>query len=177
VVLPLPRATEAEIAEAELSADTSAGLMCAQAGDLTGKRVLVAEDNPFNQKVARLILERMGLRVDMAASGGEAVQMMTILSYDMVFMDCQMPEMDGYETTRTIRRLGGPAACTPIVAMTAHALFGDRERCLAAGMDDYMSKPVRPDLIHAMLARWCGQKSPLSATSRLADSLATSRAE
>jgi CheY-like chemotaxis protein len=154
VVLPLPRATEAEIAEAELSADTSAGLMCAQAGDLTGKRVLVAEDNPFNQKVAQYILEKLGVRVDLAGDGKEAVQMMSNFVYDLVFMDCQMPEMDGYEATGIIRRLNGPAARTPIIAMTAHAMPGDRERCTAAGMDDYLTKPVRADLVASALRRW-----------------------
>jgi signal transduction histidine kinase/ActR/RegA family two-component response regulator len=154
VVLPLPRATEAEIAEAKLSVDIGAGAARAPASDLTGKRVLVAEDNPFNQKVAQYILEKMGVRVDLAANGREAVQMVSNFVYDLVFMDCQMPEMDGYEATGIIRRLNGSAARTPIIAMTAHAMPGDRERCTAAGMDDYLSKPVRADLVEAALRRW-----------------------
>ena len=153
VTLPLPRATTAELADAELSADP-VGVTTAPAADLSGRRVLVAEDNPFNQKVAQYILEKLGLRVDLAANGAEAVQMATNFVYDVVFMDCQMPEMDGYEATATIRRLGGRAAGTPIIAMTAHAMAGDRERCTAAGMDDYLSKPVQAELVQAMLQRW-----------------------
>jgi CheY-like chemotaxis protein len=123
----------------------------------------VAEDNPFNQKVAQHILEKMGLRVDLAANGSEAVQMMVNFVYDLVFMDCQMPEMDGYEATGIIRRLGGPAARTPIIAMTANAMPGDRERCHDAGMDDYLSKPVRADLVAAMLGRWVLGEAPVDA--------------
>jgi CheY-like chemotaxis protein len=180
VNLPLPRATDGVTTEFLLAEEPRSGATVASATGTTefaGRRTLLVEDNPFNQKVARITLERLGLRVDVAASGVEAVQMMTNFSYDIVFMDCQMPEMDGYEATGTIRRLGGPAAFTPIVAMTAHAMSGDRERCLAAGMDDYLSKPVRGDLIRAMLTRWCGRKSPLPATTKLPDSFATNRAE
>jgi len=154
VVLPLPRATAAQIAEVEVPNDQSAVATDAQPGDLSGRRVLVAEDNPFNQKVAQYTLEKLGVRVDLAANGNEAVQMMMNFVYDLVFMDCQMPEMDGYEATGIIRRLGGPAARTPIIAMTAHAMPGDRERCTAAGMDDYLAKPVRAELVESMLRRW-----------------------
>jgi signal transduction histidine kinase/ActR/RegA family two-component response regulator len=180
VNLPLPRATDDVSADFPSADEPRSGAAVPSAtgtAEFAGRRTLLVEDNPFNQKVARITLERLGLRVDVAASGIEAVQMMTIFSYDVVFMDCQMPEMDGYEATETIRRLGGPAACTPIVAMTAHAMSGDRERCLAAGMDDYLSKPVRADLIRAMLTRWCGQKSPAPATAQLADFLAARRTE
>ena len=154
VVLPLPRATEAQITEAQLSSDQEAAGRASRSGDLNGKRVLVAEDNPFNQKVAQYILEKLGVRVDLAANGHEAVQMAANFVYDLIFMDCQMPEVDGYEATGAIRRLGGAAARTPIIAMTAHAMQGDRERCTNAGMDDYLAKPVRADLVEAMLRRW-----------------------
>jgi CheY-like chemotaxis protein len=140
---------------AKLNVDAAAAeVSVATPEALAGRRVLVAEDNPFNQKVAQYILEKQGLRVDLAANGNEAVQMMANFVYDLVFMDCQMPEMDGYEATGIIRRLGGPAARTPIIAMTAHAMPGDRERCTAAGMDDYLSKPVRAELVTEMLHRW-----------------------
>ncbi|MCH7895452.1 MAG: response regulator [candidate division NC10 bacterium] len=117
-------------------------------------RVLVGEDNVVNQKVAVRLLEKLGCRVDVAANGKEVVQMLKILRYDLVFMDCQMPEMDGYEATEEIRKQDGGARDTPIIAMTAHAMQGDRERCLTAGMDDYISKPLRSEELAAMLENW-----------------------
>ena len=105
-------------------------------------RILVAEDNPVNQQVAAGLLKRFGHRVDLVADGREALEAVGSLPYDLVFMDVQMPEMDGFEATRAIRVLSGPEAGVPIIAMTANAMQGDRERCLAAGMDDYISKPV-----------------------------------
>jgi CheY-like chemotaxis protein len=107
-------------------------------------RVLVAEDNVVSQRVATRLLERLGCRVEVAASGLEVLKKLEAESYDLVFMDCRMPEMDGYEATREIRRREvRNAARTPIVAMTAHALPGDREKCLEAGMDDFVAKPIR----------------------------------
>ena len=106
-------------------------------------RVLVVEDNPVNQKVAVLILARFGLRSDVAGNGLEAVQMAGTLRFDLVFMDCQMPEMDGYAATAEIRRREKPGEHVVIVAMTAEALAGARDRCIAAGMDDYITKPVK----------------------------------
>jgi PAS domain S-box-containing protein len=119
-----------------------------------GSRVLVAEDNRVNQKVAIALLARLGCQVDIAATGREAVQRVFAEPYDLVFMDCEMPDMDGYAATREIRRREGAGERRPIVAMTAHVLPGDRERCLAAGMDDYITKPVRPQDLDQMLSAW-----------------------
>ena len=117
-------------------------------------RVLLAEDNEVNQRIAVKLLEKMGCRVDVAANGQRALDALEATNYDLVLMDCQMPEMDGFEATRAIRtrEAGGPR--TPIVAMTANAMAGDRERCLDAGMDGYLAKPVRPDELAAEISRW-----------------------
>jgi PAS domain S-box-containing protein len=123
-------------------------------------RVLVAEDNVINQRVAMRMLEKLGCRVDVAANGQEAVEMIQMLPYDLVFMDCEMPELDGFEATMMIRaneKIRGGRI--PIIAMTAHAMHGDREKCLATGMDDYISKPVRMEQLHAALQR-CGLAEP-----------------
>jgi len=117
-------------------------------------RVLVAEDNPVNQRVAVLMLERVGLRPDVASNGREAVEMCAMLPYDLIFMDCQMPLMDGYAATAEIRRLQGPDERVAIIAMTAEALEGARERCLAAGMDDYVMKPVQLTHMIEALKKW-----------------------
>ena len=106
-------------------------------------RVLLAEDNLVNQKIATAMLEKMGCRVDLAANGQEVVDMMALMPYDVVFMDCQMPVMDGFEATVAIRQQEEVTnGHVTIVAMTANVMEGDRERCLAAGMDDYLSKPI-----------------------------------
>jgi len=126
------------------------------AGKLAGLalRVMVAEDNAVNQKVAVRMLERLGLHPDVAADGREAVQMFQSMPHDVIFMDCQMPEMDGYAATREIRRLEKPGRHVTIIAMTAEAMAGAREDCRAAGMDDYIAKPVRMgDLYQALDAR------------------------
>jgi CheY-like chemotaxis protein len=120
-------------------------------------RVLVVDDSAVNQKVAVRMLERAGCRCDVAANGLEAVQCVSQAGYDLVFMDCQMPEMDGYEATRRIRALGHRV---PIVAMTAEAMAGDRERCLDAGMDDYVSKPIEVEALKRTLDAYLGPAAP-----------------
>jgi PAS domain S-box-containing protein len=117
-------------------------------------RLLLVEDNLVNQKVAVRLLERAGLRCDIASNGLEAVEAVERFPYDLILMDCQMPEMDGYAATRAIRSLGSDRASTPIIAMTAEALKGDRERCIAAGMDDYMTKPIDPALLYRTIERY-----------------------
>jgi signal transduction histidine kinase/DNA-binding response OmpR family regulator len=117
-------------------------------------RVLVAEDNVVNQKVAGLMLRRLGLRPDFAANGHEAVEMFSMAPYDLIFMDCQMPQMDGYEAAREIRSRQVPGRRVAIIALTAEAMAGSRESCIAAGMDDYISKPVKPGDLLAKLEKW-----------------------
>jgi len=117
-------------------------------------RVLVAEDNPVNQRVARLMLEKCGCRVDVVDNGALAVEAVATGTYDLVLMDCQMPVCDGFEATRRIRALGSPASGIVVVALTANALAGDRAHCLAAGMNDYLAKPVRRDALAELLSRY-----------------------
>ena len=121
-------------------------------------RILVAEDNVVNQKVAVRMLQRMGLRADVAANGLEAVQMFGMVPYDVILMDCHMPELDGYEASRQIRRLETADRAVVIVAMTAEAMAGAREACLAAGMDDYISKPVRVQDLVTVLQKWAPRR-------------------
>jgi CheY-like chemotaxis protein len=119
-----------------------------------GARVLVAEDNVVNQRLVKHMLEKLGCRIDLASNGREAVQMAAQTAYDIVFMDCFMPELDGYGATAQLRENEEDGRHLPNVALTANAMAEDRARCLAAGMDDYLSKPVRQEEIRAMLARW-----------------------
>ncbi len=142
----------------------------AEAAPPAGLKILVAEDNIINQKVAVRMFERLGHRVDVAANGLEAVEALSRIAYDLVFMDCQMPEMDGFEATREIRRreqsVSPARRRTPIIAMTANAMQGDREVCLQAGMDDYVSKPVTSEVLAAVFERWrprAGQAAELEA--------------
>jgi PAS domain S-box-containing protein len=117
-------------------------------------RVLVVEDNRVNQKVALTMLGQLGIRADVASDGREGIELLKLLPFDIVFIDCQMPVMDGYEAAAEIRKMEGPNQGVAIVAMTADAMQENRERCMAAGMDDFITKPVKhPDLVHA-LERW-----------------------
>ncbi len=119
-------------------------------------QILLVEDNLINQKVAGSMLGKAGHQVDVVGDGREAVTAVQAKAYDLVLMDVQMPVMDGYTATATIRALGGVFAELPIVAMTAGAMKGDREKCLEAGMDDYVSKPCRPAELLAAVERWAG---------------------
>jgi len=119
-------------------------------------RILLAEDNAVNQKVALAMLSKLGFRADAVANGIEAVQALNTIQYDLVLMDCQMPELDGYEATRRIRAEDSEARNpnAPIIALTASAMREDRQRCLEAGMDDFLPKPVNSQALSGMLTKW-----------------------
>ena len=126
--------------------------------DYSSKRVLIAEDNRVNQKVALAMLTKFQLKPDLAENGQEALELLAHQSYDLVLMDCQMPVIDGYVATRRLRdqEIANNASHTPVVALTAHATTEAREICLTAGMDDYLSKPINRDALTDVLARWLG---------------------
>ena len=127
-------------------------------------RVLVADDNETNQMVAVQILRRLGYHAEVAGNGSEALEAFRTLPFDLILMDCQMPQMDGYEATRAIRESErGSDRRIPIIAATANAMRGDREKCLAAGMDDYLTKPVKLDDLKAVLERWASTKRAANA--------------
>ena len=121
------------------------------AGDMN---ILLAEDNSVNQTLAVRLLEKIGYRVDVVENGLDAVDRVRRRRYDLVLMDCQMPEMDGYQATAEIRRLEADQRHTNIIAVTANAMLGDREKCLKAGMDDYLSKPIQLAQLKSVLDRW-----------------------
>ena len=115
-------------------------------------RILMAEDNGINQRVGKLILQRAGFSIDLVADGNEALQAHRSNPYDLILMDCQMPIMDGFEACRHIRELDQPQPI--IIAVTANALVGERDRCLGAGMDDYLSKPFQAEQLVAIVKKW-----------------------
>ena len=133
-------------------------------------RILVAEDNPVNQRVASHMLNKLGYRCDIASNGKEAVEMLVQLPYDLVLMDCQMPEMDGYMATRSIReREGATGRRTPIIAMTANAMREDRARCLDAGMDGFIPKPIALEELETAMECWIPSESKPGAESSTPD--------
>ncbi|MCU7960493.1 MAG: PAS domain S-box protein [gamma proteobacterium symbiont of Bathyaustriella thionipta] len=145
-------------ADADFSQSTAASLdnltdSQQPSGGFDGARILLAEDNEINQEVALNLLQELGFEVDIVANGAQAVERVLQHSYDALLMDMQMPELDGYQATVKIRR-NPHLSELPIIAMTAHAMQGDREKCLAAGMDDYLSKPIDPDELDQILGRW-----------------------
>lgn len=141
------------VSEATLVPDASAATETEASAVIRG-RVLVAEDNAVNQLVASATLQRLGCRVDIVANGCEAVEAIKRQPYDLLFLDCHMPEMDGFEACRSIRAQESAGHRLPIIAMTASALKGDREKCLEAGMDDYLPKPVRLNDLRSAIDKW-----------------------
>jgi len=122
----------------------------------TAPRILMAEDNIINQKVAKLILQRAGFQIDLVADGNEAVEAHRAHPYDVILMDCQMPALDGFEACHQIRLMQHRQPV--IIAVTANALVGERERCLRAGMDDYLSKPFQAEQLVVIVQKWVAQR-------------------
>ncbi len=152
------RCDDAQAQGAERAGSSSAAEPAAHDDDAPSRalEVLVVEDNPTNRRVARLLLERCGVRVVTADDGSGALDLLEQRRFDLVFMDCQMPVLDGYEATRRLRAREGEGVHTTVVAMTANAMKGDRERCLAEGMDDYVTKPLGLAELRSVVERWGG---------------------
>jgi len=122
-------------------------------------RILIADDNIVNQTLAKRMVEKLGHKADVVANGCETIDALSLIEYNLIFMDCQMPEMDGYQATREIRKGENGKSRLPIIAMTANALEGEKERCFAAGMDDYITKPIRLQDLKTAIQRWAGSTS------------------
>lgn len=132
--------------------------------EVSPQYILLAEDSPVNQMVARGVLEKMGHQVEVVDNGVKALEALKVNDYDFVLMDCQMPEMDGYRATRMLR---DPASgvlnpAIPVIAMTAHAMAGDKEKCLAAGMNDYIAKPFKLNQLRVVIKRWSRAGRPVA---------------
>ena len=136
------------------SASTPAHLGDGIYPDFRGCRILVADDNAVNQQVAAHMLEKLGCHCELASDGAQAVNLHAANRYDLILMDCDMPGVDGFQATQRIRAAEQPGRRTPIIALTACTGQGEREQCLASGMDDFLSKPIRPQMLKEMLARW-----------------------
>jgi CheY-like chemotaxis protein len=167
MIVDMPAGSAADAVDDESASQPNAFLVTRHtlkaAAAATRAHILVAEDNFVNQKVVTSQLKKLGYRADVVANGLEAVEAVARVNYALVLMDCQMPEMDGLEATAMIRKREGQQASRrlPIIAMTANVMQGYREKCLNAGMDDYLAKPVRLDHFDAMLARWIpGRSTP-----------------
>jgi CheY-like chemotaxis protein len=119
-------------------------------------RVLLVEDNKINQMVASEMLDGLGAKVEICSNGAEAVEVLRQNKFDLILMDCQMPVMDGFSAVAVIRDMENGRERTPIVALTAHAIAGDREKCIAAGMDDYLAKPFTENDLRSILEKWVG---------------------
>jgi len=137
------------------------------AEEFRGSKALLVEDNPINQKVATGLLRKLGLEVDVAPGGRQALEALAARDYDIILMDCQMPEMDGLETTRQIRKADARIRSTPVIAITAYAMEGDRERCLRAGMNDYLSKPLSIGRLRRVLRKWLPGRQDRGSSSAL----------
>jgi CheY-like chemotaxis protein len=148
---PVPGRLVTRYTLAEARLEPAAGV---SADPHLGLRVLVAEDNRVNQRLVSRLLEKQGCVVEVVDNGGAAVEKARHFAYDLILMDCQMPQMDGFDATAVIRREVGLAGRVPIIAMTANAMQGDREKCLAAGMNDYISKPFAVKDLERVLAQW-----------------------
>jgi len=140
------------------SHDGHKGLISDRSADIKGAKILLVEDNEINQQVAQEILQQMGIEVDIAGDGLQAVKILKKIKYDAVLMDVQMPVMDGYEATRQIRNNLG-LVNLPIIAMTANAIIGDRKKSIDAGMFDYVTKPINPVEVLEVLVKWIKPKS------------------
>ncbi len=138
-------------------------------------KILVVEDHVINQRVAMSQLRKLGYHADLADSGSTALSAIERACYDAILMDCQMPEMDGYEATARIRSCELPPRHTVIIALTAHAMEGDRQKCLAAGMDDYLAKPVKVKELGEMLSRWLTGEGPATPTAAMPTPAASAR--
>jgi two-component system sensor histidine kinase/response regulator len=149
------------IVETSLESPVASPVAVPSVAPSASKRILIAEDNPINQEVAALMLEHLGYEVAVAASGVEALAALQKETFALVLMDCQMPEMDGFTAASAIRARADAIREIPIIAMTANAMKGDRERCMAAGMDDYIAKPIDPKDLAAKIAKWCAGAAAL----------------